>query len=459
MIRRPPLWPGPDHDRLLRAALLPRAEALAELERWLAGRELDAIDAASTRLLPLVARNLEGSLPAGDPVVARVSSIARAAWLKTQSVVARARPALAALVAEGVTPLLLKGWALAPYYGGDSRLRPMDDLDFAVPSAARQRAWRLLETHGFRPFEELSSDHGILEHRTGWNFSGGGAADVDLHWHVLACAPRDAIDEAIRRDARPAEVGGVACLALAPPDALLACVVHAARWEPIPAVRWAADATLLLRAEGECFDWEALLARARAAHAEPALRVALAYLKERLGVAIPGGTRARLGRGPLWRRVELAAQLVPAPEHSRLERLAIAAGATLRRTAPEGARLGGLAALRALLARRAASRRGTPIAELPSDGLALGVAANDEPFLGGGWSWPEPGGRWTIGRAARLRFRTGAAIQAAGGLEIELVPFLAPGASERELLVDWDGERVGSFRWEGSELHRRRIEP
>ncbi|MEZ5313904.1 MAG: hypothetical protein R2862_09790 [Thermoanaerobaculia bacterium] len=50
--------------------------------------------------MPLVARNLEE--PAGgDPVVARVSSIARAAWPGLQSVVARACPALAALVAEG----------------------------------------------------------------------------------------------------------------------------------------------------------------------------------------------------------------------------------------------------------------------------------------------------------------------------------------------------------------------
>lgn len=489
MSSRTPLWPEPDHDRLLRAALLPIDVARVEFAAWRRDRDLDALDPASTRLLPLVARNLEGSEPADDPFQRRVAAVARTAWLKAHTLVARARPLFAALGEAGVTPLLLKGWAVAPAYAGDPRLRPMDDLDFGVPRSARSLAWRLLLEQGFRPVEGILETHGVLERRISWNFSAGGAADLDLHWHLLDLAPRDEMDRAIARDALDSDLAGIPCRVLAPEDALLSTVLHAARWEPVRPVRWAADAVLLARARGAAFDWDRLVARARAAHAEAPLASALDYLARRLELPLPPRARRRLSRPPIWRRVEHRAALLPAPARSRTERLALAVGADLRREARPGDRLGNRAALAALarlrdlrhpiwlptgalfaacgrpgwLRRWLAPPRRPDDARVPcamsARGLELGIGGEEGALLGAGWSWAEPGGRWTDGPEAVLRFRVPEGLGAPDEieLELELVPFLAPSSPDRRLEVLLDDRPLGVARWTGTSLRRRSL--
>ncbi len=487
MSRPSPLWPDPEHDRLLRAALLDRAVAQAEFALWRRDRDLDALDPASTRLLPLVARNLEGGAPPDDPFQRRVAAVARAAWLKAQTVVARARPLLAALGGAGVSPLLIKGWAVAPAYAGDARLRPMDDLDFAVPRSARALAWRLLLEQGFRPIGDIAETHGALDRRISWNFSAGGAADVDLHWHLLDFAPRDEMDRAIERDAVESDLAGIPCRVLAPEDAFLSAVLHAARWEPVRPVRWAADAVLLVRARGAEFGWDRLIERARAAHAEAPLASALDYLARRLGLPVPQRQRRRLSRPPLWRRIEHRAALTAAPSRSRAARLALAIGGDLRRAARPGDRLGDGAALAALARLRdlrhplwlptgllfAASGRpwwlrrwlaparrvtdGDLPPEMPANGLELGTGREEGALLGAGWSWAEPEGRWTDGPEAVLRFRAPAGFGGPAALELVLVPFLAPGAPDRRIEVLLDGKLLGVARWTGTGLHCRQL--
>lgn len=485
MKRPSPLWPDPDHDRLLRAALLDRGVAQTEFALWRRDRDLDALDPASTRLLPLVARNLEGGEPPDDPFRRRVAAVARAAWLKAQTVVARARPLFAALGDAGLTPLLIKGWAVAPAYAGDPRLRPMDDLDFAVLRSARALAWRLLVEQGFRPIGGIAETHGALDRRISWNFSAGGAADVDLHWHLLDFAPREEMDRAIERDAVESDLAGIPCRALAPEDAFLSAVLHAARWEPVRPVRWAADAVLLVRARGAAFGWDRLVERARAAHAEAPLASALDYLGRRLGLAVPPRQRRRLSRPPLWRRIEHRAALTAAPARSRTERLALAVGADLRRTARPGDRLGNHAALAALARLRdlrhplwlptgvlfaacdrpawlrrwlAPPRRPETVHSsdaMSARGLELGIGGEEGALLGAGWSWAEPGGRWTDGPEAVLHFRAPEGLGGPDELELVLVPFLAPSSPDRRLEVLLDDRLLGVARWTGTGLHRR----
>jgi len=295
------------------------------------------------------------------------------------------------------------------------------------------------------------------------------------------------MDRAIRDDAVEAELAGVPCRALAPEDALLSGVVHAARWEPVRPVRWAADAVLLVRARGAAFDWQRLAERARAAHAEAPLAAALDYLARRLELAVPPRARRRLSRPPLWRRIEQRALLAPPPARSRAERWAVTVGADLRRNARRGDRLGNGAAL-AALARKLELRHplalpaaalfaacGRPwrlrrwlvpasrdrdvaaVPALPAAGLALGLESGDTAHLGMGWSWAEPGGRWTEGPEAVLRFRVPAALAGAAALELELVPFLAPGSPRRRLEVLLDGKPLGGSAWDGGELHHRAL--
>ena len=355
-----PLWPDPDHDRLLRAALLDRAVAQRGVRPWRRDRDLDALDPASTRLLPLVARNLEGGEPPDDPFQRRVAAVARAAWLKAQTVVARARPLLAALGDAGVSPLLIKGWAVAPAYAGDaaaaadgrSRLRgaPLRArARLATPARAGLPADRghRGDARRARPAHQLE----LLRRRRGRRGSPLASAR-------LRAARRDGPrDRAGRRRVRSRRHP----LSRAGPRGRLPLGGAARR----PLGTGAPGA--LGRGRGPAgararrgFDWDRLVERARAAHAEAPLASALDYLGRRLGLAVPPRQRRRLSRPPLWRRIEHRAALTAAPSRSRAARLG---SGDRRGSAPGGA-------ARRSPRRRRGARRARPAARPAPPALA-----------------------------------------------------------------------------------------
>lgn len=83
----------------------------------------------------------------------------------------------------------------------------------------------------------------------------------------------------------------------------------------------------------------------------------------------------------------------------------------------------------------------------PEGGFQLD-SAEAEPHLGGGWSLPEAGFRWTEGPNAALYFRTDAS-PAAGILRVRLQPFLRPPKLPRQRVgVELDGEPLAWFSLE-----------
>ena len=73
-------------------------------------------------------------------------SIARNSFIMTAM-----RDAAKVLSAAGMVPVLLKGTALELSVYGESGLRPMSDADILLPREQCLKAWRVLQSAGFRP--------------------------------------------------------------------------------------------------------------------------------------------------------------------------------------------------------------------------------------------------------------------------------------------------------------------
>jgi hypothetical protein len=121
--------PTARQELLLRAALLPTAEAGAAWSEWAAGPAMDNLDEGSYRLLPLVYRNLKAQR-IQHRLMGTLKGLYRRAWCENQLLFHRTVGVLESLRKAGIPTLLLKGAALALEYYKDLGARPMSDLDF-----------------------------------------------------------------------------------------------------------------------------------------------------------------------------------------------------------------------------------------------------------------------------------------------------------------------------------------
>ena len=108
---------------LLKACLLEGAPAVCAWEEWSETVALDDVDAASQRLIPLLARNLRAA-GISHPDVGRMRGIHRYWWSRNQVLLRKLPAVLGLLRAEGIEPLVLKGVPLALGYYEDAGLRP-----------------------------------------------------------------------------------------------------------------------------------------------------------------------------------------------------------------------------------------------------------------------------------------------------------------------------------------------
>src|SRR5262245_40316326 len=155
------LWPG-----------------LAERERVAAARELEHVARAvlagearipldtserhtpyalgvaghTTGMGPLIGRWIEQGVLTPAPATAEVfaehviNGRSRAARMEREVL-----PAIDALLARGITPVVLKGFHTARVYFDEPGVRPMSDVDLLVPVAAVAEAEAALQDAGFRP--------------------------------------------------------------------------------------------------------------------------------------------------------------------------------------------------------------------------------------------------------------------------------------------------------------------
>ena len=248
-------WPNSAQDLLLTAALAEPDAAARAWEAWRGRADVDAIDPASFRLLPLIYLNNAGRGVFGDDD-ARLRGVYRQNWARNHRRIHVASKAIAELSRAGIATLGLKGLVLGLRYYGNVGARSMADIDLVTRDDEAYRALEVLEASGWR----LLHPPFARERRRGGSTALVNAAgdELDLHWHVLLVQPFASVDEAFWQGAEAIEIGGVPSRALQPADELLHTIVHGLHWNPINSLRWIADAVTLLR-RAPHVDWDRLI--------------------------------------------------------------------------------------------------------------------------------------------------------------------------------------------------------
>ncbi|MGZ3445340.1 MAG: nucleotidyltransferase family protein [Myxococcaceae bacterium] len=173
---------------------------------------------------------------------------------------------LAHFNAEGIEPILFKGWSLARLYPHRA-LRPFGDFDLLVREDEAERARTVLRS--------LGSD---LQSR----------ADVDTATTLARYLP-DRNEAELFGRARPESLDGARFRTLAPEDHLRLVTLHQLHhgsWRPL----WLVDVGILVESLSPDFSWSLCLEGD--AHLSEGVLVCIALAQELLGARAPPGTPA-----------------------------------------------------------------------------------------------------------------------------------------------------------------------
>lgn len=307
--------PTPGQKALLEAALLAPAAAERAWREWYGEFQLEAPDAGSFRLLPLVFRNLEGGRGEPRPQWEKLRGIHRQAWVRNHWLFHQVRPLLERLAGAGIPVMVLKGAALALRVYPDAGSRPMRDVDLMVPPDRSAEAFELVERSGWiaKRWRPARIGGAFFSFCHAMDFESHEGCRVDLHWHALAQCCNRAADEPFWSGAARFDFFGLETCAAGATEELLQICVHGIVWSPTPGVRWVADSLLLLRKAA--VDWARLASLAERLDLAPYVEAALRYLRAEWNAPVPEETlsalaRARRGSGTLEefrREVEPAA--------------------------------------------------------------------------------------------------------------------------------------------------------
>ena len=289
-------WPAGEQANLLAAALLSGPAALDAWRAWRAAADLDRLDQASFRLVPLLARNLDRQR-VEDDWTPRLRGIHRRAWCANQVLFRRLSTVLATLGSAGIRTMVLKGAALAEQAYGDLGARPMSDLDVLVPTADFPRALGVLAGAGWITspawIAECAADpvrFRSRQHAVGMRTAGDAGSVLDLHQDVFRVYRQYQVpvpESRLWDASEPCEFHGVATRRLAPHHLLLHVCFHGLQSQVSAPLRWIPDADRLIRARERDLDWRALLADARDLQIVDVLREALPYLAATFGTPVP----------------------------------------------------------------------------------------------------------------------------------------------------------------------------
>lgn len=284
-------WPDAGQLDLLRVALGRGEEVRTAWARWREAHDLDAIDPASYRLLPLVFLGLQRESLGNDPWAGRLRGVYRKTWTQNRFLLHRAAPVIRALTAAGIPTLILKGAALAVRHYRSLAVRPMNDVDVLVPTDRGAEARQIVAREGLEPLSELPETFLPLLHGQGYRLPGGG--DLDLHWHALHDCRRHDHDDTLWHRSLAADLGVFEARVLDDTDQLLVVCSHGARWAEHPPIHWIADAVTLLRSNPD-LDWDRLCDQVEQRRLVLQIRRSLEFVRDQFEAPVPEAVVRRL---------------------------------------------------------------------------------------------------------------------------------------------------------------------
>ena len=281
-------WPTREQELLLRAALLQGPDAINAWHEWKASVELEQLDQGSLRLLPLLYQNLR-THGVEEPIMNKLKGVYRMTWYRNQTLFHYMSKVLRAFHDAAIQTMIIKGTALTLLYYKDYGLRPMIDFDVLVRTEKALQAIDLLAKLGWKPkvkrpkvFDAtyISTIHArMFEDATFQHF--------DLHWHLLRLCCYEKADDDFWDCAVPVRFHALSICALNPTDQLLHACLDGILWDPVPPIRWVADAMIILQTSKSDIDWNRLTGLIQERRLILHLRDTLNYLRDRLNYPIP----------------------------------------------------------------------------------------------------------------------------------------------------------------------------
>ncbi len=288
---------SPEHKLLLTAALESGDVCREAWREWSASVDLDTIDGASFRMIPLLTRKLIAEGVTDIPP--RMKGISHRAWCSNQLLFQHLPSVLKLFADAGLRTLLHKGLPIAFSYYDNVGSRPMSDIDILVPSDRGEESVRLLEQNGWVSL--VGSPHHDLAIKHATPFVAQGHASIDLHWNLLVddCAnPR--VDDDYWAAAVRLTYGTQETLTLCAADHLLQAIVHGLSRPRHSAIYWVSDAVMIIR-KTPSLDWNRLLCQASDRRFGLSIRDGLLYLDRHHTVDIPADIIEAAQRLPITR--------------------------------------------------------------------------------------------------------------------------------------------------------------
>ena len=286
------LWPSDEQRLLLDAALFDGDRATNAFRAWRSSVQLEAeFSRGSYRLLPLVYHNML-QLGVRDPLMGRLKGVYRRSWYETHQLFHRTQPLVKQLADAGIDVMLLKGAPLALSYYGNVALRPMADLDVAIPQHRLDDTLGIMRRLDWRFSADPDGD--MVRFRHAVQCFGPDGTEVDLHWRVMYEISGDTGDAAFWASSEALDFMGTVVRQPDPTHTLLLIVVHGIRWNLETPVRWIPDALAVLRTRGADIDWDRLLALATQHRVTYRLGLGLTYLARTTDAAIPARILGRI---------------------------------------------------------------------------------------------------------------------------------------------------------------------
>jgi hypothetical protein len=274
----------PNQELLLKAALFSGKDALDAWRKWHDKINWEEhLDQGSFRLLPLLYTNLHKH-GVDDPVMGKLKGIYRNAWSKNQTLFHEMAKVVEYLQHAGIKTMLLKGASLSLLYYKNNGARPMADIDVLVPLKQARLANELLQKAGWAslfPLTELDLiyGHAIQLHN---RFD----KEFDLHWRPFnGC--QDEYEKDFWDGAIPVKMANVNSLSPTPTDMLFHVIIHGVAWNPIPSIRWIADAITLINSDDFTIDWQRLINTAQKHRLNLRFKKGLQYLHDNFHPLIP----------------------------------------------------------------------------------------------------------------------------------------------------------------------------
>jgi hypothetical protein len=278
------IWlPTVEQGLLLKAGICQDSSAISAWQAWKKLFPLKNAGEAEIRLFPFVYHNLQ-RLNYSDEETGALKKAHRAAYKNTRIQLRTAENLISLFRENGIESLLLKGGALGITYYDSIALRPMADLDVLIKPKDIFKAATLLESKGWSPYyKNLPSLFEIIHSCPFYDVE---KKEFDLHWRLMGDCWNADKNDVFWESAVPVKYNSLTAETLCPTDHLFHVCCHGARYNPVPPIRWIADAIMILRAPAE-IDWPRLYQLGQIYRLNMTLFHTLSYLKETFNPSIP----------------------------------------------------------------------------------------------------------------------------------------------------------------------------